>query len=55
MQEVVNLDSNNCSLHSVSLIEASAGTGKTYTIQNLVLRLICEDENPLDISSILVI
>ena len=54
MQEVVNLDSNNCSLHSVSLIEASAGTGKTYTIQNLVLRLICEDENRLDISSILV-
>ena len=54
MQEVVNLDSNICSLHGVSLIEASAGTGKTYTIQNLILRLVTEEANPLDISSILV-
>jgi exodeoxyribonuclease V beta subunit len=32
----------------VSLIEASAGTGKTYTIAMLVLRLVVEQEMPID-------
>ena len=30
------------------LIEASAGTGKTYTIERLVLRLLAEKDLPLE-------
>ncbi|HLC15689.1 MAG TPA: UvrD-helicase domain-containing protein, partial [Thermodesulfovibrionia bacterium] len=33
-----------CPLHGVNLIEASAGTGKTYTLTRLFLRLILERE-----------
>ena len=29
-----------------AVIEASAGTGKTHTIENLVLRLVTEEEVP---------
>jgi exodeoxyribonuclease V beta subunit len=32
----------------ISLIEASAGTGKTYTIAMLVLRLVVEQDVPID-------
>jgi len=46
-------DSLRCSLESEKLIEASAGTGKTYNIQNLYARLVLEKK--LDISSILVV
>ena len=50
-------------LNSSSMIEASAGTGKTFTISNLVVRLLLEGlkkgkgENaaPLDIEDILVV
>ncbi len=31
-----------------AVIEASAGTGKTYCIENLVVRLLCEKEIPLE-------
>jgi exodeoxyribonuclease V beta subunit len=34
------LDPLNFPLHGVRLIEASAGTGKTYTIAALYLRLV---------------
>lgn len=40
-------------LHGTHLIEASAGTGKTFTITNLVLRLVVEEQ--LDISRILAV
>lgn len=33
-------------------LEASAGTGKTFTIAHLVVRLICESQPPIDISKI---
>ena len=46
------IDPATCPLSGISLIEASAGTGKTYTIQNLFLRLIAEKALP--IQSILV-
>ena len=36
------LDSLSCSLEGAHLIEAAAGTGKTYNIQNLVVRLLLE-------------
>ena len=40
-------------LEGAQLIEASAGTGKTYTITSLFLRLVLE--RPLDVRSILVV
>ena len=50
-------------LNSSSMIEASAGTGKTFTISNLVVRLLLEglkkgkgeNATPLDIEDILVV
>ncbi|MBK8814119.1 MAG: exodeoxyribonuclease V subunit beta [Methylococcaceae bacterium] len=42
-------DAINTPLHKgVNLIEASAGTGKTYTIAMLVLRLVVESGIPID-------
>ena len=38
------LNSNDIALSNTHLIEASAGTGKTYTITSLVLRLLVEGE-----------
>ncbi len=49
-----NFDPENTALLTgVNLIEASAGTGKTYTIAMLVLRFVVEKE--LDIKQILVV
>jgi exodeoxyribonuclease V beta subunit len=47
------LDPGTVELHDVTVIEASAGTGKTYTITSLVLRLLLERSLP--ISQILVV
>jgi len=44
---------NNFPLNGIRLIEASAGTGKTFTIAALYLRLLLESE--LSVSSILVV
>jgi len=41
------LNSNSCPLDGHNLIEASAGTGKTYTLQNLFARLIIESSTTL--------
>lgn len=50
---VNNFDSGKCPLDGVYLIDASAGTGKTYNIQDLVVRLIVE--KGLTIDQILVV
>lgn len=42
------LDPHNIPLESVNLIEASAGTGKSWTVSLLVLRLILEKELTID-------
>jgi exodeoxyribonuclease V beta subunit len=42
------LDLINTPLEGINLIEASAGTGKTYTIEGLFLRLILEKQLPVD-------
>jgi len=42
-------------IHSNRLIEASAGTGKTFSIENLTLRLLLEREVPLTIDKILIV
>lgn len=50
------LDPISFPLNGVSLIEASAGTGKTYTIVNLYLRLLLGHGcSPLDVEQILVV
>ena len=38
----------NFDLSRHAVVEASAGTGKTYTIEKLVVRLLTEEEVPLD-------
>ncbi|MFH1214995.1 MAG: exodeoxyribonuclease V subunit beta [Pseudomonadota bacterium] len=43
-----NLDLSTCGLEGTNLIEASAGTGKTYTIAALFLRLIVEKNIPIE-------
>ena len=42
------LDLINTPLEGINLIEASAGTGKTYTIEGLFLRLILETQLRVD-------
>jgi len=37
------------------LLEASAGTGKTYALERMVARLVARNENPLKIDEILVV
>lgn len=69
-KSITTLDVNNFNLNYSSLIEASAGTGKTYTISYLVVRLLLgslnkptEEKNqkvinggePVDIENILVV
>ncbi len=53
---MIPLDTRTFPLTGASLIEASAGTGKTYTIVNLYLRLLLGDEcTPLSVDRILVV
>ena len=47
------LDPGTIKLDGIQLIEASAGTGKTYTITQLYIRLLVEEK--LDIENILVV
>ncbi|TNF90720.1 MAG: hypothetical protein EP300_02315, partial [Gammaproteobacteria bacterium] len=52
MSGTILLDARRClelDLAGVSLIEASAGTGKTYTIANLYLRHILDGRQPSEI------
>jgi exodeoxyribonuclease V beta subunit len=47
MAEMKDLDLLTTGLEGTNLIEASAGTGKTYAITGLVLRLILESDVPI--------
>ena len=51
--DIPELNSVTCPLDGIRMIEAAAGTGKTYNIQNLVLRLVLERDLP--VSTILVV
>ncbi|WCN09965.1 exodeoxyribonuclease V subunit beta [Marinomonas mediterranea] len=61
LNETVALDAHTFPLFGKRLIEASAGTGKTYTIANLYLRLLVPSgsefdlERPLTVDQILVV
>ena len=60
MAETITLNPITLPLNQISLIEASAGTGKTYTIGSLYLRLLLKaGENnfsrPLNVEEILVV
>ena len=37
------------------IIEASAGTGKTYALQSIVLKLVTSEESPVDVKNILLV
>ena len=37
------------------IIEASAGTGKTYALQSIVLKLATDREHPVDVKNILLV
>ena len=37
------------------IIEASAGTGKTYALQSIVLKLVTDEESPVDVKNILLV
>ncbi len=52
-KNITILDSVSCSIHGLNLIEASAGTGKTYNIQNIFVRMIME--SGYSVESILVV
>lgn len=41
-------DCKQIDLDKHALVEASAGTGKTFTIENLVVRMLVENETPLE-------
>ena len=53
MSNPIEFDVFNCSLDGINLIEASAGTGKTWNICGLYLRLLLE--RGLDVEQILVV
>ena len=42
-------------IHRNYLLEASAGTGKTFSIQNLVIRLLVEENTDLSLDKILIV
>lgn len=42
-------------IHASYLLEASAGTGKTYSIENIVVRLLIDEKNPCTLENILVV
>lgn len=46
--------SRHCDIHRHYILEASAGTGKTFSIENLIVRLLIEKE-PLALEQILVV
>lgn len=48
MKTAAPLDLQHVALHGVTLIEASAGTGKTYTLAALYMRLLLESELRVD-------
>ena len=48
-------DPENGPLEGLLLLEASAGTGKTYALERMVTRLVGRDSNPLKIDEILVV
>ena len=37
------------------IIEASAGTGKTYALQSIVLKLVTDEKHPVDVKNILLV
>jgi len=50
-----NVLDRNQTIHRHAILEASAGTGKTFAIENIVIRLLIEKANPLPIEKILVV
>jgi|GEM_PF-874361 len=53
MSKIFRLES--CPKEGLFFLEASAGTGKTHTLERIVARLVGRNENPLQIENILVV
>nr|NGX36759.1 RecBCD enzyme subunit RecB [Candidatus Anoxychlamydiales bacterium] len=53
--QVFDVLKQNSQIFGKKIIEASAGTGKTFAIEHLIVRLLLEKENPLTIDQILVV
>ena len=51
-KNIPTLDVNTFNLNYSSLIEASAGTGKTYTISYLVVRLLLGSLNETSVKKV---
>ena len=52
----LDFDANSLALQpGVQLLEASAGTGKTFALAHLVLRLVSRELDPLDLERLLVV
>jgi len=49
------LNLNEIPVKGIQMVEASAGTGKTYTITNLVLKLLLDPVEPLELPKILLV
>lgn len=47
--------SRETKINSHIVLEASAGTGKTFSIENLVVRLLVEGESPLTLEQVLIV
>lgn len=50
-----NFQPESCPKEGIFFLEASAGTGKTHALEEIVARLVGRDENPLRIENILVV
>lgn len=55
MSESFNVLAANLDLSHHYLIEASAGTGKTFSIENIILRLLIENDESLQLGQILAV
>ena len=55
MSTIQVFDPENSPLSGLMLLEASAGTGKTYALERMVTRLIGREESPLKVEEILVV
>jgi exodeoxyribonuclease V beta subunit len=55
MTRPFNVLDPNEDVHQSYLLEASAGTGKTFAIENIVVRKLCEGETPLKLEEMIIV
>lgn len=55
MAQSFNILERTQKIHSSYILEASAGTGKTYSIENCVVRLLIDEEVPCTLETLLIV